>query len=69
MSKRPVNITAWPDKADRLVTMCVSHHDMRSTVYLTEERARLLISELQSALELLPRTVTTADLGIEGAPV
>ncbi len=69
MKNRTANITAWSDNADRCITMCVSHHDMRSTVYLTADRARLLIRELEEALDRLPAEATAADLGIEGAPV
>lgn len=69
MTTRLANITAWTERADRCITLAISHHDLRATVYLTPERAAELIDELQCALAQLPAAVTAADLGIEGAPV
>ena len=71
MKTKPANITAWHDTGggSNCVALCISHHDMRSTVYLTGDRARVLIDELEAALDRLPAEATAADLGIEGAPV
>ena len=68
MTDRLANVHAWAD-TNQCVVLCVSHTDLRATAYLTPDRVRDLIAELEDSLAKLPATVTAADLGIEGAPV
>ena len=70
--KKPVNITAWVDKLDHCIVLCLSDNGLRTTLYMTPERAQFLIAELEQAIDAVPAVpavLTAADLGIEGAPV